>query len=63
VRKAPVLTPAVNAKWAKIEKQIMQQAPWAPWSNRVWPEFFSKKMSCIHVQPLFGVDWLRLCKK
>jgi peptide/nickel transport system substrate-binding protein len=62
LRKAPVLTPAVNAKWATVEKQIMQQAPWAPWSNRVWPEFFSKKMGCIHIQPLFGVDWLRLCK-
>jgi len=63
LRKAPVLTPAVNAKWATVEKQIMQQAPWAPWSNRVWPEFFTKKMGCIHVQPLYGVDWLRLCRK
>jgi len=62
LRRAPVLTPAVNAKWAAVEKQIMQQAPWAPWSNRVWPEFFSKKMGCVHIQPLFGVDWLRLCK-
>jgi len=63
LRKAPVLTPAVNAKWAKVEKQVMQAAPWAPWSNRVWPEFFSKKTGCIHLQPLYGVDWMRLCKK
>ena len=63
LRKAPVLTPAVNAKWATLEKQIMQQAPWAPWSNRVWPEFFSNSIGCIHVQPLYGIDWMRLCKK
>jgi peptide/nickel transport system substrate-binding protein len=63
LNKAPVLTPAVNARWAKVEKQIMQQAPWAPWSNRVFPEFFSKKMGCIHVQRLYGIDLARLCKK
>jgi peptide/nickel transport system substrate-binding protein len=63
LKKAPVLTPAVNAKWAKVEKQIMQQAPWAPWSNRVFPEFFTKKMGCIHTQRLYGIDWMRLCRK
>ena len=63
LKKAPVLTPAVNAKWAVVEKQIMQQAPWAPWSNRVFPEFFSKSMGCIHIQRLYGIDLARLCKK
>ena len=63
LKKAPTLTPAVNAKWAKVEKQIMQHAPWAPWSNRVFPEYFSKKMGCIHMQRLYGVDFARLCKK
>ena len=63
LKKAPILTPAVNARWAKTEKQIMQQAPWAPWSNRVFPEFFSKKMGCIHIQRLYGIDLARLCRK
>jgi peptide/nickel transport system substrate-binding protein len=63
LKKAPVLTPAVNAKWALVENQIMKQAPWAPWSNRVFPEFFSKSMGCIHVQRLYGIDLTRLCKK
>ena len=63
LKKAPVLTPAVNARWAKVEKQIMQQAPWAPWSNRVFPEYFTKKIGCIHVQRLYGIDWMRLCRK
>jgi peptide/nickel transport system substrate-binding protein len=63
LKKAPILTPAVNARWAKTEKQIMQQAPWAPWSNRVFPEFFGKNMSCIHTQLLYGIDLARLCKK
>jgi peptide/nickel transport system substrate-binding protein len=63
LKKAQVLTPAVNARWATVEKQIMKAAPWAPWSNRVFPEFFSKKMGCIHVQRLYGIDLARLCKK
>jgi peptide/nickel transport system substrate-binding protein len=63
LKKAPVLTPSVNARWAVVEKQIMQQAPWAPWSNRVFPEFFSKSMGCIHIQRLYGIDLARLCKK
>jgi peptide/nickel transport system substrate-binding protein len=63
LKKSQVLTPAVNARWAKVEKQIMAQAPWAPWSNRVFPEYFSKKMGCIHTQRLYGIDALRLCKK
>jgi len=63
LNKAPVLTAAVNARWATVEKQIMQQAPWAPWSNRVFPELFTKKMGCIHNQRLFGIDLMRLCKK
>ncbi|MBW8711091.1 MAG: hypothetical protein JF631_08555, partial [Mycobacterium sp.] len=63
LKKSQVLTPAVNARWAKVEKEIMAQAPWAPWSNRVFPEFFSKKMGCIHVQRLYGIDLARLCRK
>jgi peptide/nickel transport system substrate-binding protein len=62
LKKAPLLTPAINTKWTAIEKQVMQQAPWAPWSNRVWPEFFSKSMGCIHLQALYGVDLARVCK-
>lgn len=63
LKKSQVLTPAVNKKWATVEKQIMQQAPWAPWSNRVFPEFFSKKIGCIHIQRLYGIDLARLCRK
>lgn len=63
LKKQQVLTAAVNKRWAAVEKQIMQQAPWAPWSNRVFPEFFSKKIGCIHIQRLYGIDTLRLCKK
>ena len=63
LKKSQVLTPPVNKRWATVEKQIMQQAPWAPWSNRVFPEFFSKKIGCIHVQRLYGIDALRLCRK
>ena len=63
LKKQPLLTPAVNARWATVEKQIMQQAPWAPWSNRVFPEFFTKQIGCIHIQRLYGIDLARLCRK
>ena len=63
LKKAPALTPAVNKRWAAVEKRIMQQAPWAPWSNRTFPEFFSKKMGCISIQRLYGVDFMRICRK
>jgi peptide/nickel transport system substrate-binding protein len=63
LKREPVLTPAVNKRWAAVEKQIMTAAPWAPWSNRVFPEFFSKKMGCIHIQVLYGIDLTRLCRK
>jgi peptide/nickel transport system substrate-binding protein len=63
LKKAQVLTPAVNKRWASVEQTIMKDAPWAPWSNRVFPEFFTKKMGCIHIQLLYGIDLARLCKK
>jgi peptide/nickel transport system substrate-binding protein len=63
LKKEPNLTPAVNARWTKVEKEIMQQAPWAPWSNRVFPEFFTKQMGCIHMQALYGFDLARVCRK
>jgi peptide/nickel transport system substrate-binding protein len=63
LKKAPVLTKPINARWAKVERQIMLQAPWAPWSNRVFPEFFHNSMGCIHIQRLYGIDLARLCKR
>ncbi len=63
LKRAPTLTPAVNARWTTVEKLIMQQAPWAPWSNRVFPEFFSRGMGCITMQILYGVDYNRICRK
>jgi peptide/nickel transport system substrate-binding protein len=63
LKKAPALTGPVNARWAAVEKQIMLQAPWAPWSNRTFPEFFSKKIGCISIQRLYGVDFMKLCRK
>jgi peptide/nickel transport system substrate-binding protein len=63
LKRAPTLTLAVNKRWADVEKRIMQQAPWAPWSNRTFPEFFSNQMGCINIQRLYGVDFMRLCRK
>jgi peptide/nickel transport system substrate-binding protein len=62
LKRAPVLNARTNARWAQVERLIMQQAPWAPWSNRVFPEFFNKRMSCITTQRLYGIDLITLCK-
>ena len=59
----PVLTPAVNKQWAQVDKMVMQNALWAPWSNRIFPEFFGKSLGCYTVNNLYGVDYLRVCKK
>jgi hypothetical protein len=42
---------------------VMQNALWAPWSNRIFPEFFGKSLGCYTVNNLYGVDYLRVCKK
>jgi len=31
--------------------------------NRVFPEFFTKQIGCIHIQRLYGIDLVRLCRK
>jgi peptide/nickel transport system substrate-binding protein len=63
LKRAPRLTSKVNARWTQVERLIMQQAPWAPWSNRVFPEFFSRGMGCITIQILYGVDYNRICRR
>src|SRR3954451_24270617 len=41
LKKQPSLTSSVNAQWASLDQQIMQQAAWAPFMNRQFIDFFN----------------------
>jgi peptide/nickel transport system substrate-binding protein len=59
------LTDAVNAQWAALDKQIMQQAGWAPYVNRQFTDFFSKSIDtgCYINHVLYQFDFSRICMK
>ena len=52
LKKEPTLTDAVNAQWASVDKMVDEQAPWAPFMNRQFTDFFNSDMdlSC-YVEP------------
>jgi peptide/nickel transport system substrate-binding protein len=60
--KAMPLGPARNAMWAKLDLELMKQAPWAPFMNREIPKFVSKRVHGLVFNPsyfeLFPSMWL-----
>jgi peptide/nickel transport system substrate-binding protein len=65
LKRVPTLTPKVNAEWAALDKQVMQQALWAPYINHQQTDFFANDidMSCYVNQVLFLFEWGHICKK
>jgi peptide/nickel transport system substrate-binding protein len=65
LKKEPTLTAAVNAKWAGLDKEIMQQAPWAPFLNRQFTDFFDSKvdLGCYENHVLYEFDYATICMK
>jgi peptide/nickel transport system substrate-binding protein len=65
LKKEPVLTDAVNAQWAEVDNMVMQQAPWAPFFNRQFTDFFNADMdlSCYVNHVLYQFDFSSICKK
>jgi peptide/nickel transport system substrate-binding protein len=65
LKKKPTLTAAVNAQWAALDKQIMEQAPWVPYINRQLTDFFNSgvDLSCYVNQVLYEFDYSMICKK
>jgi peptide/nickel transport system substrate-binding protein len=65
LKKQPTLTSSVNAQWASLDQQIMQQAPWAPFMNRQFTDFFNSDMdlSCYVNHVLYQFDFALICKK
>ncbi len=61
----PTLTGQVNAKWANVDKLVMQNALWAPFVNPEFTDFFSDRidMRCYVNHVLYRFDWYRICVK
>jgi peptide/nickel transport system substrate-binding protein len=65
LKKAPTLTKAVNAKWKALDKMVMEQAPWVPFLNRQFTDFFSAKVDlrCYVNHVLYEFDYATICEK
>jgi peptide/nickel transport system substrate-binding protein len=65
LKKQPTMTSPVNAQWAALDQQIMQQAPWVPFMNRQFTDFFNSDMdlSCYVNHVLYQFDFALICKK
>ena len=65
LKQEPTLTAAVNAKWAALDKKIMGEAPWAPFINRQFTDFFNSDidLSCYVNHVLYQFDFATICHK
>jgi peptide/nickel transport system substrate-binding protein len=65
LKKEPSLTDSVNADWAALDNTIMEQAPWAPFMNRQFTDFFNADMdlSCYVNHVLYQFDFQSICHK
>ena len=65
LKKEPTLTDAVNTQWASVDKMVDEQAPWAPFMNRQFTDFFSSTMdlSCYVNHVLYQFDYASICHK
>ncbi len=65
LKKEPSLTNSVNTQWAAVDKMTMEQAPWAPFMNRQFTDFFNADMdlSCYVNHVLYQFDFSQICHK
>jgi peptide/nickel transport system substrate-binding protein len=65
LKKEPSLTASVNTGWASVDKMTMEQAPWAPFMNRQFTDFFNADMdlSCYVNHVLYQFDFALICHK
>jgi peptide/nickel transport system substrate-binding protein len=61
----PELTPDVDARWAALDRQVMQLALIAPVVNHSYVDIFGRDvdMSCYVTHVLYQLDYGRLCLK
>jgi len=65
LKQKTTLNDTVNQQWAALDKQIMQQAAWAPYVNRQFTDFFSTDIDtgCYINHVLYQFDFSRICMK
>ena len=65
LKKQPTLTSSVNSQWAAVDSMVMKQAPWAPFLNRQFTDFFDSKvdLSCYQNHVLYEFDYSTICMK
>jgi len=65
LKKVPELSNGVNAQWAALDNTIMKDAPWVPFINRQFTDFFSSSvdLSCYENHVLYEFDYATICKK
>jgi peptide/nickel transport system substrate-binding protein len=63
LKKEPSLNDQVNGKWAALDKTIMQDAPWVPFINRQFIDFFNADidLSCYVNHVLYQFDYATIC--
>jgi peptide/nickel transport system substrate-binding protein len=65
LKKQTKLNAQANDQWAALDEQIMRDAPWAPFVNRTFTDFFAKDVdtSCYINHVLYQFDFGRICMK
>jgi peptide/nickel transport system substrate-binding protein len=65
LKRQTTLDASVNARWAALDKQVMEQAPWAPYANLQLTDFFGKNvdLGCYASHVLYHFDFGRICMK
>jgi peptide/nickel transport system substrate-binding protein len=65
LKKEPTLTDSVNTQWAQVDKMVDEQAPWAPFMNRQFTDFFNSDidLSCYENHVLYQFDYATICHK
>ncbi len=65
LNKEQIPTSPVNSRWAALDRQIMLQAPWAPFLNREFTDFFNAKvdLGCYVNQVVYGFDYSTICMR
>ena len=57
------LTRSVDRRWARLDRQVMRLAPWAPFLNQEGTDFFSKRVElrCYVNNVLYEFDYASIC--
>ena len=65
LNKEPIPTSPVNSRWAALDRRIMAQAPWAPFINREFTDFFNDKvdLGCYVNHVVYGFDYATICMR